>query len=121
MKSTVRQVKSFRKAGIIFIMLLFTMSFAVDAFARKIPPSIEECAAEPVKYVGTRDTDKHFYDGALRHAVGVQRYQVLRANRSKPLEGEKLGWTYNHQPYLVYWNGKFYCKRKVINQRGSYV
>ncbi|HUW20796.1 MAG TPA: hypothetical protein VMW16_15970 [Sedimentisphaerales bacterium] len=78
------------------------------ALAAKMPPAIEECAAEPVKYVGSVQTDKHFYDGAQRHAVGAHLYQAFRANRSHPSEGGDVGWTYNHQPFLAYWNGKFY-------------
>ena len=74
------------------------------------PPSLAESACEPVKYVGTEQTDKRFYDGGLRHAVGVHRYQVFRANRSNPPEGGMIGWTYNHAPMLAYWNGKFYVQ-----------
>jgi len=89
-------------------MLLFTMSFAVDAFARKMPPPIKKCTAEPVKYVGSVQTDKSLYDGALRHVVGAHLYQAFRANRTAPSEGGDAGWTYNHQPFLAYWGGKFY-------------
>ena len=63
---------------------------------------------EPVKYTGERQPDKRFYDGLLPHAVGVHSYQAFRANRTTPSEGGDQGWTYNHQPYLAYWNGKFY-------------
>jgi len=73
-------------------------------------PSIEEWAKEPVKYVGDEQTDKRFYDGALRHVVGVHRYEAFRANRTNPSEPGMIGWTYNHQPYLAYWNGKFYLQ-----------
>jgi hypothetical protein len=74
------------------------------------PPPIADSAAEPVRYVGREQTDKRFYDGALRHAVGVHYYQALRANRTCPPEGGALGWTYNHQPYLAYWNDRFYLQ-----------
>ena len=73
-------------------------------------PSIEEWAKEPVKYVGAEQTDKRFYDGALRHVVGVHRYEAFRANRTNPSEPGMIGWTYNHQPYLAYWNDKFYLQ-----------
>jgi len=106
LNNSARMVKRITAAA--FVVLLVAGGLVGTVRAAKMPPSIKKCAAEPVKYVGTRDTDKHFYDGALRHAVGVQRYQVLRANRSKPLQGESLGWTYNHQPFMTYWNGKFY-------------
>jgi len=108
MKSTIRQVKSLRKAGITLLVLLFMMGFAVDAFGQEMPPPTKKCAAEPVKYVGTRETDKHYYDGAVPHAVGVHSYQVFRANRTNPSEPGLLGWTYNHQPFLAYYNGRFY-------------
>ncbi|HUT30455.1 MAG TPA: hypothetical protein VMX13_11745 [Sedimentisphaerales bacterium] len=78
------------------------------AIAGKMPPPIKECEAEPVKYVGSVQTDKHFYDGALRHAMGAHIYQVFRANRTHPSDVGLVGWTYNHQPFLAYWNGTFY-------------
>lgn len=42
-------------------------------------------------------TERH--DGGLKPVVGVHSIQTMR--------GEKP-WTYNHQPMLAYWNGKFY-------------
>jgi len=74
------------------------------------PPPIAESAGEPVKYVGDVQPDKHFFDGRLDHAVGVHAYQAYRANRTRPPEGGNLGWTYNHAPYLAYWNGRFYLQ-----------
>jgi len=96
------------RARSIFLLLLFVL--AGFAGAAKQPPSLEESAAEPIKYVGTEQTDKRFYDGALRHAVGVHRYQTFRANRTNPSEPGMVGWTYNHQPYLAYWNRQFYLQ-----------
>ena len=75
-----------------------------------MPPPIAESASEPVRYVGKEQTDKRFYDGALRHAVGVHKYQALRANRTCPPEGGAMGWTYNHQPYLAHWRDRFYLQ-----------
>jgi len=75
-----------------------------------MPPSVAASASEPVRYVGMEQTDKRFYDGALRHAVGVHTFQALRANRTCPPEGGTLGWTYNHQPYLAYWRDRFYLQ-----------
>jgi hypothetical protein len=76
-----------------------------------MPPSFDESAKEPIKYVGTQQTDKRYHHGGLRHAVGVHRYQALRANRTNPPEvGSRTGWTYNHQPYLCYWNDQFYLQ-----------
>ena len=93
------------------VVLTVTLSmFAFAVVKAKMPPPIGESAAEPVKYVGKEQPDKHFYDGALRHAVGVHSYQVFRANRSHPSEGGEVGWTYNHQPFLAYWNVRFYVQ-----------
>lgn len=64
-------------------------------------------ADEPVKYTGKYQPDPYFYDGRLPHAVGVHSYQVFRANRTHPSEGGPVGYTYTHQPYLAYWNGKY--------------
>jgi hypothetical protein len=89
----------------VMILLLFIESFVAWSQG---PPTINESANEPIKYIGDRQPDKYFYDGRLPHAVGVHHYQAFRANRTHPSEGGEAGWTYNHQPYLAYWNGKFY-------------
>jgi hypothetical protein len=91
-------------------MLLFLFCLAGLCCAATQPPSLEESAREPVKYVGKEQTDKHFYHGGLRHTVGVHRHEAFRANRSNPPEGGMIGWTYNHAPMLAYWNGKFYLQ-----------
>jgi len=79
-------------------------------FARKLPPSIKDCAAEPIKYVTGVVSDKCYYDGRLRYAIGTHSYAAFRANRTKAPEGGLIGWTYNHQPYLCYWEGRFYIQ-----------
>jgi hypothetical protein len=76
----------------------------------KIPLPMEACIDEPVIYTGEMNTDKHFYDGKLPYAVGAHHYQAFRANRTDPSEPGIVGWTYNHQPYLAYWNGTFYLQ-----------
>jgi len=76
----------------------------------KMPASLEDSKNEPIIYTGSINTDKQFFDGKLPHAVGVHHYQVFRANRSTPSEPDLTGWTYNHQPYLAYWKGKFYLQ-----------
>ena len=96
-----------RQTGFLVVVVALVLVMPCPA---KMPPPIENCAAEPVKYIGTDQTDKHFYDGALRHAVGVHRYQAFRANRSEPMDGSEAGWTYNHQPFLAFWKGKFYLQ-----------
>lgn len=92
--------------------------FEVDITKGQITPSIQESAEEPIRYVGGVQPDKRYYDGAIPHAVGVHRYQVLRANRTRPPEGGLTGWTYNHQPYLAYWNGRFFLQY-LSNLRGE--
>lgn len=93
---------------IIIAFLLCTGSLSGQI--NKMPLAFEECIEEPVKYTGEINPDKRFYDGNLPHAVGVHHYQAFRANRTDPSEPGLTGWTYNHQPYLAYWNGKFYLQ-----------
>lgn len=50
------------------------------------------------------------HDGGLEPAVGVQNYQVLRANRTNPQDKNYRCYTHNHQPMLAYWNGRFYLQ-----------
>jgi len=99
-------MKKLKNAGLL-ICLVSAITLSATA---KMPPSIEQCKDEPVKYVGTLQTDKHFFDGALPHVVGVHNYAAFRANRTVAPEGGVIGWTYNHQPYLCYWNGKYYLQ-----------
>lgn len=67
-------------------------------------------ADEPVRYTGEIQPDKTYYDGRLPHAAGVHNIQAFRANRTRPPGVGVTGFTYNHQPYLAYWNGKFYLQ-----------
>ena len=65
-------------------------------------------------------------DGRLRPAVGVHNFKVIRANRTHPgwvtrdlpyypdAGFERTGFTYNHQPMLSYWKGRFW----VLYQSG---
>ena len=93
----------------VFGLVILIMS--KPAQAQKMPPSLEASAAEPIIYVGKKQTDPRFHHGGLRHAVGVHRYQAFRANREHPSEnGSRTGWTYSHQPYLCYWNDQFYLQ-----------
>ena len=100
----------FFKEHIHLIIMIFLFS-VLPLFAQKMPPSLEKCAKEPIKYVGEKQTDERYHHGGLRHAVGVHRYQAFRANREHPSEiGSQSGWTYNHQPYICYWDGQFYLQ-----------
>ena len=61
-----------------------------------------------IHYTGTTMADPSRHDGALSPVVGVHNIQTLRANREHPSQANGGGWTYNHQPMMAYWNGKFY-------------
>lgn len=70
---------------------------------------------EPVRYIGKVTTSNSdykdgYHDGQMQVAIGVQNYQILRANRTHPEWSDGLGWTYNHAPMLAYVNGQFYCQ-----------
>lgn len=90
---------------------MITLSFFSCLNAQtKLPPPINESANEPVKYIGAQQTDPKYFDGALPHVVGAHHYQAFQANRKYPSDPGEVGWTYSHQPYLCYWNGKFYLQ-----------
>src|SRR6185312_3226835 len=74
--------------------------------AAAVPPH----ADEPVVYTGGLKPDRIHTDGGLPHALGVHSIQVLRANRTHPSGTGITGYTYNHQPYLTYWHGRFYLQ-----------
>ena len=61
-----------------------------------------------VHYTGTELSNPSLHDGGLSPLIGVHNIQIMRANREKPSELNGNGWTYNHQPMMAYWNGKFY-------------
>src|SRR4051812_6925548 len=68
-----------------------------------------EAAREPVRYTGALQPDPEYYDGRLPHAVGVHHVQVFRATRSRDA-APGMGFTYNHQPFLVWWGGRFFLQ-----------
>ena len=89
------------------------------------PGSLE--AEIPVFAGGTPPyADPDYLDGRLRPAVGVHNFKVIRANRTHPERVtrdlphypdagfERTGFTYNHQPMLSYWKGRFW----VLYQSG---
>jgi len=104
--------KLFHKILVFSVLFVFTFnSETIPKNDKRMPPSIKKSKDEPIKYSGDLKPNKYFYDGLLPHAVGVHHFQTMRANRSHPPEhgeSEAKGWTYNHQPYLAYWNNKFY-------------
>ena len=52
-----------------------------------------------VHYTGKTVARPERHDGGLKPAVGVHTIQTMRGQRP---------WTYNHQPMIAWWNGKFY-------------
>lgn len=66
-------------------------------------------AADRIHYTGSELSNPNRHDGGLSPVVGVHNIQTMRANRRYDLYSPNdNGWTYNHQPMIAYWNGKFY-------------
>ena len=65
-------------------------------------------ATAQVHYCGTQLSNPNRHDGALSPVVGVHNIQIMRANREYPAAENGGGWTYNHQPMMAYWNGRFW-------------
>lgn len=65
-------------------------------------------AQTQVHYTGTELSNPNRHDGGLSPVIGVHNIQTMRANREHPSAANGQGWTYNHQPMLAYWQGKFY-------------
>ena len=61
-----------------------------------------------IHYSGTTLSNPERHDGGLSPVVGVHNIQMMRANREHPTKAGNDGWTYNHQPMMAYWNGRFY-------------
>jgi hypothetical protein len=93
------------------IILLVVILVSVTISSQKKPPSVKKSMSEPIVYSEGLQPDAKYFDGGLPHAVGVHNYQAFRANRINPSEqGSDKGWTYNHQPYLSYWNNNYYLQ-----------
>jgi len=65
----------------------------------KIVEGLVKYNRDCVHYTGTAISRPERHDGGLQPTIGVHNIQTMR--------GEKP-WTYNHQPMMAYWNGKFY-------------
>ncbi|MBN1362709.1 MAG: hypothetical protein JW993_19075 [Sedimentisphaerales bacterium] len=106
----------------VFHVLPFVVSLLVPPMSLVAAPGEED---EPVRYVGEPKTSNSgysdgYHDGQMRVAIGVQNYQILRANRTHPEWSDGLGWTYNHAPMLAYANGQFYCQY-LTNPTGEHI
>lgn len=82
----------------------------------------------PIVYTGPKYAPKHSssqiqmshtawaqrHDVRLRHAIGASQFQVLRSNRSHPVELDSQGntysqgHTYNHAPNIAYFAGRYW-------------
>lgn len=82
--------------------------------------------AQEIHYTGSTLSNPYLLDGGLAPAIGVHNIQTMRATRSRGLEAplgttvcppkefvlhpaeDSKGWTYNHQPMMAYWQGRFW-------------
>lgn len=65
---------------------------------------------DTVRYVGKTLSNVDYHHGQLAPAVGTHNIQVFRANREFPELAGDHGFTYNHQPFLAYWNNTYYLQ-----------
>lgn len=86
------------------LKLIFFVVILICISASQLP------AQEKIHYSGKTLANPDYHDGQLSPVVGVHNIQVMRANRQHPDASNCNGWTYNHQPMLAYWNGKFYLQ-----------
>ncbi len=106
----------------VFRTLSFVLSVLV--FSASVVAAPGE-ADEPARYIGDVKTSNSgysdgYHDGQMRVAIGVQNYQILRANRTHPEWSDGLGWTYNHAPMLAYVNDQFHCQY-LTNPTGEHI
>jgi len=105
------------------IVPLAVASIGSFAVAEGAAPAVDDVSiGEVVAYQGKETTNPEYYHGGLRNAVGVHRYQTLRANRSQSPEGVgRVGWTYNHAPMLAYWEGRFWLNyvSNLVEEHGA--
>ena len=94
----------------VFLLLSLTIFCALVISDYFVMAAVPGTPAEPVRYVGDEKVDQSYSDGRLRPVIGVENYQVFRANRSYPELSDGLGYTYSHAPVMAYWKGKFYLE-----------
>jgi hypothetical protein len=92
-------LKRLKRNLLLSVCLLFFVSLASSLLGQ-----------ERIFYSGEERSNPSFHDGQLTPLVGVHNIQVLRVSREDPTAANGLGWTYNHQPMLAYWNGRFYLE-----------
>lgn len=67
-------------------------------------------AQDTITYVGETLSNVDYHHGQLTPAVGTHNIQVFRANREFPNLAGGHGFTYNHQPFLAFWNNTYYLQ-----------
>lgn len=67
-------------------------------------------AQDTVRYTGNTLSNVDYHHGQLKPVVGVHNIQVFRANRESPSLAGGHGFTYNHQPFLAFWNNTYYLQ-----------
>ena len=65
---------------------------------------------DTVKYTGKTLSNVDYHHGQLSPAVGTHNIQVFRANRAFPDLAGGHNFTYNHQPFLAYWNNTYFLQ-----------
>lgn len=118
MDPNLSRVSTFRRLIIFPCFLAALLWMPLHADKPPAQPEFEEAVID----TGGEETDPRYHHGRLRHAVGVHRYQALRANRSQAPEGVgKVGWTYNHAPMLAYWRGRFWLNyvSNLVEEHGE--
>ena len=73
-----------------------------------LQPATLRAETDGVRYTGSVLSDPYRHDGGLAPAVGVHNIQLMRAHRDSLTARCNYGWTYNHQPMMCHWQGRFY-------------
>lgn len=86
------------------IITALCLAVCCPALAQK-----QENGVTQAHYSGTTLADPYRHDGGLMPIIGVHNIQIMRALRNNGnAKGNILPWTYNHQPMLSYWKGRFW-------------
>ncbi len=110
-------MKSILRKGILGTFGIAILSFGWMGASQQGSPGQ---AQEPIRFAGDfKAVDAARHDGGLPPVFGVHNFQVLRANRTYPPDANHRGYTYNHQPMLAYWNGRFYLEYLAAHHNES--
>ena len=87
--------------------------FSLSLLALALCSTLSGRAADTIQahYSGTTLSNPYRHDGGLSPVIGVHNIETMHAQRqlSQPNSlGDQEGWTYNHQPMLTHWRGKFW-------------